>query len=74
MFVDEVLKDGEPESPCRHPSKSVRPYLLGLYSEYLSTTSVDLVHQFCDAYEHARHNPDEFGEDQYNNFMLLLAV
>lgn len=66
------MKEEETESQGRHPSKNVRLYLLGLYHTYLITSSVDLVHKFCDAYEHARHGPDEFTEEQYNSYMLLL--
>ncbi|XP_063434121.1 protein C1orf43 homolog [Mytilus trossulus] len=69
---DEVLKEEEPDSIGRHPSKNVRGYLFGLYTEYLSTSSEDLIHKFCDSYEHARHDPNDFGEDQYNNYMVLL--
>ena len=72
MKFDEVLKEEEPDSPGRHPSKNVRPYLLGLYQEYLSTSSVDLIHRFCDGYEHARHDPTDFDDNQYNNYILLL--
>lgn len=69
---DEVLREEEPNAPGRHPSKKVRPYLHGLYQEYLSTSSTDHINQFCDAYEHARHDPKDFSEDQYNDYMLLL--
>lgn len=69
---DEALKEEEPESLGRHPSKPVRHYLLGLYTDYLDTSSSDLIHRFADAYEHARHDPKEFGEEQYNIYMELL--
>ena len=72
LFSDEVLKEEEPDAPGRHPSKNARPYLLGLYQEYLSTSSVDLIHRFCDGYEHARHDPTDFDDNQYNNYILLL--
>lgn len=57
LFTDEALKEEEPESLGRHPSKPVRHYLLGLYTDYLDTSSFDLIHRFADAYEHARHDP-----------------
>lgn len=72
FFSDEVLKEEEPDSIGRHPSKNVRGYLFGLYTEYLSTSSEDLIHKFCDSYENARHDPNDFGEDQYNKYMVLL--
>ncbi|EEB15747.1 nice-3, putative [Pediculus humanus corporis] len=31
-----------------------------------------LIHQFCDLYEHARHDPSEFGEEEYQIFSRLL--
>jgi NICE-3 protein len=30
-----------------------------------------LIHQFCDMYEHARHDPNEFQEDEYREFHRL---
>jgi hypothetical protein len=31
-----------------------------------------LVHQFCDLYEHARHDPSEFGDEEYQVYSKLL--
>ncbi|XP_021357567.1 uncharacterized protein C1orf43 homolog isoform X1 [Mizuhopecten yessoensis] len=70
--LDEVLKSEEPGSEGRHPNKTVRHYLLGLYPDYLGSSSTDLIHQFADAYEHAQHDPTEFGEAQYKHYQGLL--
>ena len=69
---DEVFQTEMPSAEVRHPNKTVRQYLLDLYPDYLSTPSTDLIHQFADAYDHARHNPDEFKEAQYNHYVHLL--
>lgn len=69
---DETLKSEEPELEGRHPNKTVRHYLLGLYPDFLGSSSTDLIHQFADAYEHARHDPTEFGEAQYKHYQGLL--
>lgn len=36
----------------------VRWYLTGLSKTYLCTCPLDLINDFCDAYEHARHSPE----------------
>lgn len=38
----------------------------------MNGTSQKLIHQFCDLYEHARHDPSEFGEEEYQIFSKLL--
>ncbi|KAL5005146.1 hypothetical protein ScPMuIL_018602 [Solemya velum] len=69
---DYLLKSEIPEVEVRHPSQPVHFYLLNLHSSYLSTSSTDLIQQFADSYEHARHKPGEFGERDYRHFMDLL--
>lgn len=56
-FTDYVLESEIPEFKGRHPSQSVHYYLLSLHSSYLSTSSTELIQEFADTYEHARHDP-----------------
>ncbi|KAK3602117.1 hypothetical protein CHS0354_023096 [Potamilus streckersoni] len=69
---DEVLKSENVNTRGRHPSQTVRNYLLTLYPQYLQTAPADLIHHFADAYEHARHGPKVFGKQQYNKYMEML--
>ncbi|GLV43442.1 uncharacterized protein CBL_03984 [Carabus blaptoides fortunei] len=56
----------------RHPSENLRAYLLTTLAAPLNGSGQRLIHQFCDLYEHARHDPNEFGEDEYQEFNRLL--
>lgn len=31
-----------------------------------------LLHQFCDLYEHARYDPNHFGDEEYQQYSRLL--
>lgn len=72
MF-DETIKTVDSNYKGRHPNTRVRWYLTGLSKTYLCTCPLDLINDFCDAYEHARHSPEMFGENEYNNYMKLLT-
>ncbi|XP_048736825.2 protein C1orf43 homolog [Ostrea edulis] len=69
---DETIKTEDGTYKGRHPNTRVRLYLTRLGNTYLSTCPVDLINEFCDTYEHARHSPEIFGENEYNNFVRLL--
>ncbi|CAH2240887.1 jg9624 [Pararge aegeria aegeria] len=56
----------------RHPRESLRAFLLSSLAAPLDGRGQKLVHQFCDAYESARHHPAEFGEDEYRAYTRLL--
>ncbi|XP_041984864.1 protein C1orf43 homolog [Aricia agestis] len=56
----------------RHPRESLRAFLLSSLAAPLDGRGQKLVHQFCDAYESARHHPAEFGEDEYRAYSRLL--
>ncbi|CAH2089128.1 unnamed protein product [Euphydryas editha] len=56
----------------RHPRESLRAFLLSSLAVPLDGRGQKLVHQFCDAYESARHHPAEFGEDEYRAYSRLL--
>lgn len=57
--------------PIRRPDQSIRQYLLTLLQGPLKTSS-QLVHEFADAYENARHDPAVFKERELKNYMNLL--
>ncbi|XP_050352694.1 protein C1orf43 homolog isoform X1 [Nymphalis io] len=56
----------------RHSRESLRAFLLSSLAAPLDGRGQKLVHQFCDAYESARHHPAEFGEDEYRSYSRLL--
>ncbi|XP_045502144.1 protein C1orf43 homolog [Colias croceus] len=56
----------------RHPRESLRAFLLACLAAPLDGRGQKLIHQFCDAYESARHHPAEFGEEEYRAYNRLL--
>lgn len=56
----------------RHPSENLRAYLLTTLAAPLDGSGQRMIHQFCDLYEHARHDPTEFGDDEYQVYSRLL--
>lgn len=56
----------------RHPSENLRAYLLTTLAAPLNGSGQRLIHQFCDLYEHARHDPNHFGDDDYQSYNRLL--
>lgn len=56
----------------RHPSENLRAYLLTTLAAPLNGSGQRLIHQFCDLYEHARHDPNDFGEEEYQPYSRLL--
>ncbi|XP_017782020.1 PREDICTED: uncharacterized protein C1orf43 homolog [Nicrophorus vespilloides] len=56
----------------RHPSENLRAYLLTTLAAPLNGSGQRLIHQFCDLYEHARHDPSYFGEEEFNAYSRLL--
>jgi NICE-3 protein len=67
--VDDV-KLLEREISIPRGKQTLRSFLLN----YLSPTgsSQKLIHQFCDSYEAARHDPSDFGDDEYQKYHRLL--
>lgn len=67
--VDDV-KLLEKEIPIPRGKQTLRSFMLN----YLSPTgsSQKLIHQFCDCYESARHDPAEFGDEEYQKYHHLL--
>ncbi|XP_049787019.1 protein C1orf43 homolog [Schistocerca cancellata] len=56
----------------RHPPENLRAFLLSALAVPLNGLGPKLVHQFCDLYEHARHDPSEFGDEEYQMYSKLL--
>uniref|UniRef100_A0A0A1WFF9 Uncharacterized protein C1orf43 homolog n=1 Tax=Zeugodacus cucurbitae TaxID=28588 RepID=A0A0A1WFF9_ZEUCU len=62
------------DGSMRHPYDSLRAFLLTtLAATTLNGTGQQrMIHQFCDMYEHARHDPNEFGSEEYEAYHRLL--
>ncbi|XP_058822880.1 protein C1orf43 homolog isoform X2 [Topomyia yanbarensis] len=60
------------DGSTRHPRDSLRAFLLTTLAAPLNGAGQRLIHQFCDMYEHARHDPNEFGEEEYQAYQRLL--
>ncbi|KAG8222838.1 hypothetical protein J437_LFUL007546 [Ladona fulva] len=68
------LKAVDDQDPTmhRHPAENLRSYLINTLGGPLNGMCQKLVHQFCDMYEHARHDPSEFGDEEYEVYSKLL--
>ncbi|ALC41941.1 CG6665 [Drosophila busckii] len=60
------------DGSTRHAHESLRAFLLTTLSVTLNGTGQRIIHQFCDTYEHARHDPNYFGKDEYEAYHHLL--
>ncbi|XP_023159975.1 uncharacterized protein C1orf43 homolog [Drosophila hydei] len=60
------------DGSTRHAHESLRAFLLTTLSVTLNGTGQRIIHQFCDTYEHARHDPNEFGKDEYEVYYHML--
>lgn len=69
MKAVDDLKLLEKEIPISRGSQPLRPFLL----HFLSTsTSQKLIHQFCDNLQHARYDPCDYGDEEYQKYHHLL--
>lgn len=59
------------DGSIRQPRDSFRAFLLTTLAAPMGS-SQRLIHQFCDMYEHARHDPSEFGNEEYEAYRRLL--
>ncbi|XP_008543448.1 protein C1orf43 homolog [Microplitis demolitor] len=55
----------------RHPTENLRAYLLTTLAAALNGSGQRMIHQFCDLYEHARHDPTEFTDEEYQVYSRL---
>lgn len=61
------------DGSVRQPRDSIRAFLLTTLAVAMNGGSGQrLIQQFCDMYEHARHDPSCFGRDEYEAYRRLL--
>jgi len=60
------------DGSVRQARDSLRAFLLTTLAAPLNGSGQRLIHQFCDMYEHARHDPSEFGSEEYETYKRLL--
>lgn len=57
----------------RNPNENLRSYLMNVLEISINNISQKTIHQFCDLYEHARYDPNEFTEEEYKLYCKLLT-
>ena len=60
------------DGSIRQNRDSLRSFLLTTLAAPMNGSGQRLIHQFCDLYEHARHDPSEFSNDEYEAYRRLL--
>lgn len=74
--VDDIklleMEISKQDSSIRLPRDSLRAFLLTTLAAPMGPSGQRLIHQFCDMYEHARHDPSEFGNEEYESYRRLL--
>ncbi|XP_059622958.1 protein C1orf43 homolog [Phlebotomus argentipes] len=60
------------DGSVRQPRENLRAFLLTTLAAALNGSGQRLIHQFCDMYEHARHDPSEFGNEEYEAYHRML--
>lgn len=60
------------DGSVRHAFDSLRAFLLTTLTATMNGSGQRMIHQFCDMYEHARHDPNEFGSEEYEAYHRLL--
>jgi hypothetical protein len=69
MKAVDDLKLLEREIPIvRGSRESLRSFLVN----YFAGTSQKLINQYCDSYEHARYDPSDYGDEEYQKYHHLL--
>lgn len=63
---------GKQDGTIRMPRDGIRSFLLTSLAAPMNGTGQRMIHQFCDMYEHARHDPSEFGADEYEAYRRIL--
>ncbi|KAK7116505.1 protein C1orf43 homolog [Littorina saxatilis] len=56
----------------RSTKQTIQLYLFSLCPSAPSTPQAHVIHQFCCAYNHARHSPSLFADTEFVNYMELL--
>lgn len=74
--VDDIklleMEISKQDGSIRLPRDSLRAFLLTTLAAPMGPSGQRLIHQFCDMYEHARHDPSEFGNEEYESYRRLL--
>lgn len=70
LLEKEILR--QDQSLRRGANESLRSFLIMALSAPGNGCGQKLIHQFCDLYEHARHDPSEFGEEEYQLYTKVL--
>ncbi len=70
VFLEKEI--AKQDGSARTPRESLRAFLLSTLAATLNGNGQRLIHQFCDMYEMARHDPNEFGNDEYEAYRRLL--
>lgn len=68
LLEQEILK--QDKSLIRHPKDNLRSYLLNTLATPL--IGQRFIQQFCDLYEHARYDPGDFSDEEYQVYSRLL--
>lgn len=69
ILEEEIEKQ---DGTVRHPRESLRAFILTTLAAPMNGSGQRLIHQFCDMYEHARHDPNEFSLEEYEAYKRLL--
>ncbi|XP_031638694.1 uncharacterized protein C1orf43 homolog [Contarinia nasturtii] len=69
ILENEISKQ---DGSVRLPRDSLRAFLITTLAAPMAGSSQRLIHQFCDMYEHARHDPSEFSNEEYEAYRRLL--
>lgn len=70
VFLEKEI--AKQDGSIRAPRDSLRAFLLTTLAATLNGNGQRLIHQFCDIYDMARHDPNEFGSDEYEAYRRLL--
>jgi NICE-3 protein len=68
--IDDV-KILQKEIPAAQGKQTLRSFLLNQLGSSNGSFQ-KIIHQFCDSYESARHDPSEFGDQEYQKYHHLL--
>ncbi|XP_064619397.1 protein C1orf43 homolog isoform X2 [Lineus longissimus] len=72
MLLDQEIKFYDSRLK-RKAGQHLRQYLLNLTTGPLKMTKIELIHDFADAYDNARHGPATFGEKEFIQYMEYLT-
>ncbi|KAJ8664979.1 hypothetical protein QAD02_006641 [Eretmocerus hayati] len=56
----------------RHPNENIRRFLINVLPATFNDNGQHLIHEFCDLYERARHDPSKFKSEDYATYSKIL--